>query len=785
MTRYEMKESPLRLLLALSMLLLAAPAAPAAVTKTTYKGPLAFEANAGHLDEDVRFVSRNSRSTLFLTEREARLSLKGSRTPMRLTFPGGRASGVSGRSKLAGVVNSYVGDRSRWRSGVATYRRAVYEAMWPGIDVAFHGDRAKLEYDFVVAPGADPSVIRIASPGARRARIARSGDLLVTLRGGRTVRQAAPVSYQTVGGERRAVASRYVRRGSGFGIAVGAYDRGRTLVIDPTILYSTYLGGDGTDQLADIAIDPAGYAYVVGYTGSTDYPQVNGNQPNTPGTDVVVTKLNQTGTGLVYSTYLGGNNDDRGYAIALDGQQRATVTGFAGSTDFPVTAGLGGHSPTANADVFAARFSPTGTLEFSAVIGAGDGSDSGYGVAIGPDGAFYVTGSTSTTSFPTSAGAYDTSYETTNAGTSEAFVVKFSETGLLTTSTLLGGTRDDFGSAIVADATGVYVGGSTNSAEFPTTPQAPQSARGGVNGMFDGMAVKLSLDLSSLVFSTYFGGSGDDDVIDLALDPGGSLVLAGATGSADLPFKAGAHDDSLGGAKDGFVAELTPDLSSFAYATHLGGGDVDRVLALGIDPLGNVYVTGETASTNFPTVNPIQTDKAGTDAFVTTLGTGGAPVFSTYLGGGGGDTAWAIAVDKTGAAYVTGATGSAAFPTSPGAYDTVRSPTSVDGFVTKISGTPTAVRFQSASARRTCAGARIAFKTGRSADTLGFDVFRGKRVKVNRRLLTGGALGGGGAFAVVDRKGRPGDRYWIRETSPAGKRTWHGPFTLRGRRPSC
>ncbi|HVX63807.1 MAG TPA: SBBP repeat-containing protein, partial [Pirellulales bacterium] len=456
------------------------------------------------------------------------------------------------------------------------------------------------------------------------------------------------------------------------GFAVGAYDASLPLVIDPVLDYSTYLGGSDYQFGNAIAVDAAGNAYVTGYTGSTDFPVTPGAyQTSDAGEAAFVAKLSAAGAGLVYCTYLGGSDDDRGNALAVDAAGNAYVTGYTGSTDFPVTSGayqtsIGAHGE----DAFVAKLSADGAvLVYSTYLG-GSLSDEGYGIAVDAVGASYVTGYTQSTDFPATPDAYQTS----KAGYDDGFVAKLSADGAnLVYSTYLGGDNYNTDSHDIAvDGAGnAYVTGITESANFPVTPGAYQTSFGG--GYRDAFVAKLSVDGASLVYSTYLGGSLSDEGYGIAVDAAGNAYITGVTFSDDFPITPGAYKTSLGGwVRDAIVAKLSADGASLVYSTYLGGGG-SQGNSIAVDGAGYAYVTGEAGSSGFPTTpDAYQTIYGGGhDAFVAKLSVDGASaVYATYLGGVISDVGSGIAVDGDGNAYVTGYTESRDFPVTPGAFQT-------------------------------------------------------------------------------------------------------------------
>jgi Bacterial Ig-like domain (group 3)/Beta-propeller repeat len=599
------------------------------------KLPLSFEANHGQADGRVKFLSRTGGYTLFLTADEAVLaisrkkaknsspqglkpvSLAGSggtaeAMPFPRTIPGtsssrddiatedmtssvlrmklrnaNAAAKVTGVDELTGTSNYFIGkDPAKWRSNVPTYAKVKYEGIYSGIDLVYYGNQRQLEYDFIVTPGADPHRIAFDVRGAKRIRREEEGDLVFKMGEGE-IRWHKPVVYQEKDGARQEIAAHYVITDTNrVGFELAQYDASRALYIDP-LIYSTYLGGSDRDIGYGIALDSAGNAYVTGWTSSIDFPTVNPLQPTYGGdTDAFVSKINAAGSALVYSTYLGG----------------------------------------------------------SGVEGGGQGF--GSGIAVDSGGNAYISGPTDSTDFPTTPGAFQTTF----GGDTDAFVSKISPTGsTLVYSTYLGGSDTDYGTGIAVDSAGnAYVTGWTQSTDFPMKHPL-QAVFAGVS---DAFVSKINAAGSALVYSTYLGGSGSDNGSGIAVDNAGRAYITGETNSTDFPTKNPVQVAYGGGYADAFVSKINAAGSALVYSTYLGGSDIDAGLGIAVDSTSNAYVTGFTGSTDFPTTPGAFQTTFG-HAFVTKFNpTGSALVYSTYVGTGQG-----IALDSAGNAYVAGAAG--------------------------------------------------------------------------------------------------------------------------------
>jgi uncharacterized protein YkwD len=606
---------------------------------------------------------------------------------LRLAFLGAdRHVAVSAGERLSGTVNFLVGnDRARWHTNVPTYGQVVYRKLWPGIDLVFRGAKGRLKYQFVVQPGARVNDIRLAYRGASQLALDRAGNLLIRTSVG-DLTDTRPVSYQLIGGKRVRVASRFVLGRHGLGFAVGAgYDPQRTLVIDPGLVYSTFLGGTGADIGEAIAVDTKGNAYVAGDTYSLMFPTTAGafNTLLNGAEDAFITKLNRTGTALVYSTYLGGASDEPYWSasIAVDEKGSAYIAGTTYSPNFPTTPGAFDTTPDPiNGDAFVTKLNKDGSgLVYSTFLGGSlqDAAYYGDAIALDKDGNAYVSGFTNSTDFPTR-----NAVQPTFGGVYDAFVTKFNKNGSdIVYSTYLGGSDNDDATGIAVSRNGTAsVSGYTESTDFPVTPGAFQQTNAGA---VDAFVTKLNETGNAFRFSTYLGGSGFDfgGAIDVDKKSNDVFVTGGTDSATDFPVTPGAFQTAYGGGGlgDAFVTKLEEDGSALEYSTYLGGMLTESGDAIAVDPTGHAHVTGPTDSTDFPTSpGAFQSTLGGVggpffygDAFVTKLNKAGTGLdYSTYLGSTLDDLGLGIAVDWSGKVYVTGTTISPMFPTTPGAFDT-------------------------------------------------------------------------------------------------------------------
>jgi hypothetical protein len=672
--------------------------------------PLQFERNVGQADTAIHYLAHGPGYNLYLSSDQALMILaptEGGRTQQRLglRFVGANPTPeILGQEKLPGVVNYYLGrDPKAWKTGIPTFAGVLYQEIYPGIDLLFYGNEQHVEHDFIVSPGANPDLITIEVDEAGSLEISEHGDLQLPSEWG-SLSLNRPTIYQEIGGFRRQVEGSYVLQGNGrFGFQISAYDRNYPLVIDPILEWSTYFGGSGDDYGSDVTVDAAGNVYVTGYTTSTDFPVVNATQPgysdggvNCPSDvtpyrlchDAFVTKLNPTGTTLLYSTYIGLPGDDEGKGIAVDAAGNAYVTGLmsVNSVSLP--------NMFIYKQVLVAKLGPTGALAYGGWLGA-TGSW-GNAIAVDGQGRAYITGETPD-GFPVTPDAI----QPASGELIDAFVAVLNPAGnQLEYSTYLGGSGSycgvcySAGKDIAVDSAGlIYVTGQ-GAPSFPTTPNAFQQT---FNGFWKAFVAKIDRQqpgLSGLVYASFLGGSGSEFGQGIALDATGKVYVTGSTQSDDFPTTAGAFDRSCGtdgicNATSNQVCDWTPpgmppichldakadffvakfDLSKFGpasllYATYVGGSGKDEGYGITVDGAGNAFVTGSAVSPDFPVVSPVQSTHGGNlDAVVFKLNASGASLgFSTFMGGGGDDVGKGIAVNPAGQILATGHTGSVAFP---------------------------------------------------------------------------------------------------------------------------
>jgi uncharacterized repeat protein (TIGR01451 family) len=641
------------------------------------KMPLRFEQNLGQMREaGVSYFARGSGYRLALTPQEAIFHLgsgQAAGTTLRLRLAGSAEHPILSGIDLLPTRSHYLlgNDPHAWRTGIESFSGVRYEGVYPGTDLVFSGRDHQVEQSFYLAAGADPGRIRLVYLGATTVAVGRTGDLIVGAPGA-DLKTDRPVAYQLVQGERRPVLCRYeVRSGKNateVGFALGAYDRTLPLVIDPIFSNSTFLGGSDDDTGRAIAIDGSGNVYIAGSTASTDLLGTSGPggvQDNNNGGAYVgfVMKFDPTGTQLLYSTYLGGSNVDEVYGIAVDAAGDAYVTGYTFSADFPRASSTVPYS--GNGDAFVAKLNPAGSvLLYSTYLGGTD-DDFGNAIAVDAAGNAYVTGTTGSRDFP---GTTARSLQQGNAGGHDAFLVKLSATGVLFYSTYLGGGGEDSASAIALDPSGkIVLAGSTCSPGFPVTAGSVAPVHPGMSCLlsrYDAFLTKLNPAGTAFVYSTFLGGTGNDQAQSLAVDASGNAYVVGTTSSPTFTGVTAASFQPTHSGYAAFVTRVNAAGSAVDYSTFLGGSG-SAAFGVAVDALANVYVTGRTVD-GFPVVNAsnLQDTSAGDlDGFVTAIAPTGAVLYSTYFGGSDTDSGYGIAVDSSrSTVYVTGVSASSTLP---------------------------------------------------------------------------------------------------------------------------
>ena len=656
--------------------------------------PVTFQANHGQFNSEVKFFSQQRGGSLLLSSSERVFvfdppheALSGSITQnsprssmLRMRFIGANPSPtIKGLDPLHGKYH-YLGgsDPARWHTDIPMYARVRYDEVYPGIHMVYYGNKGHFEYDVIVESGANPHDVTIGFDGVDTMAIDRGGNLVLSVAGARLIYQK-PVIYQDVtesptgdGVTRTRVPIKGGYRITNDGnvrFHVAAFDRTKPLVIDPVLLYSTYLGGNGLDHGAGIGLDANGHVFVAGTTNG-GFPTESSLQPTGAGVqDVFVAKFTSQGNELIYSTVIGGHDIDVANDMAVDANGAVYVVGSTFSKNFPATAGAFQTRMNGGVDAFAFKLNPEGSaFIYSTFLGSSE-SDIGLGITVSSLGEAFMTGRTGSEDFPTS----DAAVQPQSGGEDDAFVTRLNASGTdLLYSTYLGGAGDDQGEAIVVDSFGqVVVTGVTDSENFPTTAESVQTVLGGRD---DAFIVKLNSEGTQLEYSSYLGGKGDDIGRGVALDSAGNGYIVGGTRSRDFPTTEGVLQPGFGSNNvarngDAFVLKLAPTGEFLIFSTYVGGQRDDIGNSIALDVSGNAYITGRTTSDDFPVMNAVQEEKNGGifdgETFAAKLHSDGELLlYSTYIGGRSDDVGTSIIVDRGGNAYIAGKTTSVDFPTT-------------------------------------------------------------------------------------------------------------------------
>ena len=648
------------------------PVPPAATAKHAYGTlPVHFEPTPG----DKTFAARGAGFALEFGAEGARVHLARASESASLTLrlEGANPSGARPENLLPGISNYFLGDDPRaWRTGVPHYERVRYEGVYPGVDLVYYGANGELEYDFLLAPGADPGDIRMRYEGAQSVRVDDDGNLRVAVDGGEVVHHR-PVSYQVVDGTRQSVESAFrLLRTAGEAIVsfeIGKYDARLALTIDPVLSYATYLGGtDNNEEIRSMVVDGAGALYVAGQTNAVDFPVTAGViQPARGGSfDAFIAKLNPAGTAFEYVTYLGGTNSDETHALRIDAGGNAYLAGQTFSADFPTTAGAAQTTFGGASDVFVAKLNATGgALLFSTYLGGSESETASShlgGFEVDSNGDTYVYGDTESANFPTTAGAPQTTRGNPNAAQfdEDAFLTRINANGTaLTFSTYLGGSGFDVtgdrsfaGKLLAIDGSGdAWIAGTTASADFPASAGAFDAS---LAGPADAFVARYDTDAGTRTYATYLGGSGDEQAMALEVDASGSAYLATRTSSANFPVSAGAPGATYGGNQDAGVAKLNAAGSALAYGTYIGGNQLEGPEVMRLDAAGSLYVAGSTLSANLPATPGAadMTYAGGFDGFIARLNAAGTAFhYLTYVGGPAEGSVFFLEIDAAGSAY--------------------------------------------------------------------------------------------------------------------------------------
>jgi hypothetical protein len=667
---------------------------PAAEVRDLHKLPLVFEPNRGQFEGKVKYGSTHAGDKQILVYGDRVRVHSGSKNVEIRWRGGNRNARVDGITRLAGTSNYIFGTNSRgWHTGVPQFQRVRIRNIYKGVDLILYGHGDQIEYDLVLSPGAKISTVDLHFSGIEK--LEKTSDNALSARAGSVLlRQYQPHVYQEIGGRKVSIEASYRLLGNtDVGFELGPYNAAHSLTIDPVLLFSAEFGGSGNDQAKAVAVDSSGYIYLVGDTSSNDFPVAQPYEAAPPTSSggsprhIFVTKLTPDASEVVFSTYLGGSIGETGRGVAVDPNGNVYVTGTTASADYPTTAGTLGsdgysNQPLGNNNIVVTKLTPTGvSLVYSAVI-AGNADDEVAAMAVDGLGDVFLTGTTNSANFPVTPGARNDLSKLGPYSTAKIFTLKLNPTATaLLYSAVIGGSGADQSNALAIDGSGnAYIAGLTTSTDFPVTSGTFQTVSKISGSNTKGFVAKVGPDGSQILFASYLGGTGSDQVNGLVLDYAGNIFLAGATTSSDFPYTSGAYLKPTNGSANAiFVTKMKADGSGIVYSS-IFGGMTNIVSAIAVDNSSQAIVTGAVdygldvtagAPQVFPGDQAASPGSAHTNnAFIVKLNSSGsAPVFSTYLGGIS-SLASAVTVDGNGDTVVAGS-GDATFPVSSGTYQSV------------------------------------------------------------------------------------------------------------------
>lgn len=679
-------------------------------TKPEVNHPVAFIQNKGQWNESAKFLAQNRNLDVWLTSNgviydmyalENPLISDSSISPFHRQTLGKRYGHVvemnfSGSNPLGNFVeigesptkyNYFMGgDSTKWATDVPLFESVSRRNLYENIDARFYFDGRETRYDLIVKPKGNPKNIRMTFDST--VSVSSNGTELSVATSLGVLAQSGLAAYQIIDNQKIDIQVSFVVAKNSVTFELQNYNKDYDLIIDP-LVYSTYIGGSTDEEGYGIAIDGNRNAYITGVTTSSNFPTVVGsyNTIKSGGIDIFVSKLNAGGSVLLFSTFVGGAYEDLGEAIALDGSGNPYVTGYTASLDFPRVSAYQNVFKGGTYDAFLFKLSRTGnSLSFSTYIG-GNNIDQAYAIAVDGSGNAYITGTSYSNDYPTL-----TPYNAEFSGAYDVILSKFSSSGGLLYSTYIGGNGGDEGRSIAVDAAGeIYVAGNTT--YITTTPLFPITSPtfgSTMGGGFDGFVLKIDPSLppiQQLIYSGLLAGSGQDKAFGIALDASNNAYITGSTLSSNFPHLGNPYKNSIDG-QDGFITKINPTGSQILYSTFFGGTNTDELRAIAVDNLNNIYVTGYSSSSNYPTTANIffgQSLSGSNDAVLSKLNISSTPqlLYSSYIGGVGTDNGYGIALDADGNVYITGSTQSGNFPYTSGAADTTFNG-NTDVFVTKL-----------------------------------------------------------------------------------------------------
>ena len=655
--------------------------------------PLYFIENRGQLNPNVHYYVQDHQHQILFSNESIDYYFpqsKGAKFLRQKFIHANPHTVVKSTRMTPAKINYFIGnDPHKWLSNIPTASQIIYEELYPGVDMVLHGTQGMLKSEFVVKPGADYKKIQIAYEGINGLTLSDQGDLVLKQKN-QDLRELAPYSYQIIAGNKVIIPSFYQIKGRAYQFGLGSYNPNYPLIIDPALLYGSYLGGSGGESLVKIALDSSGNIYMTGATSSANFPATSGAYlTSRPGsTSIYIAKLNSAGSAMVYGTYLGGTNVDSVSGMAVDSNGAAYLIGLVGSTDFPTTAGAFDTTFSTTIDCYVTKLNAAGSgLDYSTLLGGDNNAETCNNIAVDSSGNAYVVGSTFSSDFPLQ-NPIDSSLSGSNG-----FVTKLNSTGsALEYSTFLGGSNIlggftgalDFAFDIVVDSDGnAYVVGDTAATDFPLASPLQST----LNNSYAGFITKINPAGTSILFSSYLDGNDTDFCRDVAIDSNRNIYVACRTLSLDFHTTTGAFQTTNGGGQDVAIVAIRSDFSDYLFSTYLGGSGTDTAADLEVDSNGNIFVVGSTTSSNFPTDRPYQSAISGAqDGFIAQFTSTGDLDFSTYFGGSASDeniSGVALAPNEDKVIWIGGSGSSTDVPTSSSPFQSSSSGSS-DAFFAKI-----------------------------------------------------------------------------------------------------
>lgn len=659
---------------------------------------LAFEPNNGQAISNVKFLTRAKGYNIYFTSDRAvfKFTSKGITNVLSMNFVNFNSNTkISAADELESKSNYFIGpNSSSWFSGVANYSRVEYKDIYPGINAIFYGNNNQLEYDFLVSPGSDPDAINLSFEGANKIETDSEGNLIISI-GSEIIKFQKPYAYQEINSVRTDIKTEYEVKNNQVNFIVSEYDKNVPLIIDPLLVYSTYLGGSGNEDVSVIDVDQNGYAYIAGQTNSIDFPTTTGvfdevcdNGGATCNKDIFVTKLNPIGSELIYSTYIGGEGFQEGFGIAVDPSGFAHISGFTNSGDFPTTPAAYDTTQNGFSDVFALKLNQSGSsIIYSTFIGGAD-TDEARKIDIDSGGNLYVTGITRSQDFPTTTGAFDTEKEPEET---DPFVTKLSGDGSnVIYSTFLGGSQTDEGFDIFVNQNNeAFIVGETQSSDYPTTTLAIPTCTALTCSGSNVFLSKLNSSGSSLLYSNHFGGLQNEEGFGVVSE-GQFAYVVGSTSSPEFTTTFNSFDTSHNGDIDAFLVKIDTITGSLSYSTFIGGENSDQAFDISLDENSDLFLSGSTISPGFPVTSDALDSTCGTDGLCEAQDGPTSDIYlmkfdkdnfnliySTYYGGKDNETALSMVLNSNDI-FLTGMIDpldnsdfSPVFPTTINAFDRV------------------------------------------------------------------------------------------------------------------